>query len=116
MKRQLPPRPNLEQLKKQAKTILKGHEAGDPHTLKRIQEQHPRWRNASGAAIQRAHFTLSEAQRILANEYGFATWSKLRTHILLHGGAPSREETVEVLRGSRPRRSRPSGRTARCPS
>ena len=112
MKRQLPPRPNLEQLKKQAKTILKGHEAGDPHTLKRIQEQHPRWRNASGAAIQRAHFTLSEAQRILANEYGFATWSKLRNHILLHGGPFPRRDGKGLARGSRPRRSRPSGRTA----
>jgi ankyrin repeat protein len=100
MKRQLPPRPNLEQLKKQAKMILKGHGAGDPHTLKRIQEQHPRWRNASEAAIHRANFTLSEAQRVLANEYGFATWSKLKGHVLLHEGAPSREEMVKVLRAA----------------
>jgi ankyrin repeat protein len=100
MKRRLPPRPNLEQLKKQAKMILKGHQATDPQTLKRIQEQHPRWRKASEAAIQRAHFTLSDAQLVLANEYGFETWSKLKTHVLLHAGGPSNEETVKVLRAA----------------
>jgi Ankyrin repeats (many copies) len=100
MKRQLPPRPSLEQLKKQAKMILKGHQAGDLQTLKRIQEQHPRWRKASESAIQRAHFTLSDAQLVLANEYGFETWSKLRIHVLLHRGGPSNEETVKLLRAA----------------
>jgi len=100
MKRQLPPRPNLEQLKKQAKMILKGHQAGDPQTFKRIQEQHPRWRKASEAAIQRAHFTLSDAQLVLANEYGFETWSKLRIHVLLREGGPANEEAVKVLRAA----------------
>jgi ankyrin repeat protein len=100
MKRQLPPRPNLEQLKKQAKMILKGHQARDPQTLKRIQEQHPRWRKASESAIQRAHFTLSDAQLVLANEYGFETWSKLKIYVLPHQGGPSNEETVKVLRAA----------------
>jgi ankyrin repeat protein len=100
MKKQLPPRPNLEQLKKQAKMILKGHQARDPQTLKRIQEQHPRWRKASEAAIQRAHFTLSDAQLVLAHEYGFETWPKLKIHVLLHEGGPSNEETVKVLRAA----------------
>jgi ankyrin repeat protein len=100
MKRQLPPRPNLEQLKKQAKMILKGHQARDPQTLKRIQEQHPLWRKASEAAIERAHFRLSDAQLVLANEYGFVTWSKLKVDALLHEGDPSNEETVKVLRAA----------------
>ena len=100
MKRQLPPRPNLEQLKKQAKMIRKGHQAGDPETLRRIQEQHPRWRGASEAAIERAHFTLRDAQLVLANEYGFETWSKLKGHVLLHAGRPFNEETVKVLRAA----------------
>jgi len=100
MKRQLPPRPNLEQLKKQAKMILKGHQARDPQTIKRIQEQHPRWRKASEAAIQRAHIRLSDAQLVLANEYGFETWTKLKIHVLLYEGGPSSEETVKVLRAA----------------
>ena len=98
MKSQLPPRPNLEQLKKQAKMILKGHQAANPQIIKRIQENHPRWRKASEAAIQSAHFTLSDAQLVIANEYGFETWSKLKSHVLLHQTGPSSEETVKALR------------------
>jgi len=98
MKSQLPPRPNLEQLKKQAKNILKGHQAADPDTLKHIQEHHPRWRKVSAATIQSAHFTLSDAQLVVANEYGFETWSKLKSHVLLHEAAPSGEEAVKTLR------------------
>jgi hypothetical protein len=97
MKSQLPRRPNLEQLKKKAKTILKGHQAADPHTLKHIQEHHPRWRKASQATIQSAHFTLSDAQLVIANEYGFETWPKLKTHALLHAAGPSNEEAVKAL-------------------
>jgi len=98
MKSQLPPRPNLEQLKKQAKMILKGHRTADPHTLTRIQRHHPRWHKASVAAIQGTHFTLSDAQLVIANEYGFETWSKLKGHVLLHQTDPSREEAVKALR------------------
>jgi ankyrin repeat protein len=98
MKSQLPPRPNLEQLKKQAKMILKGHRTADAHTLRRIQTHHPRWHQASVAAIQSAHFTLSDAQLVIANEYGFETWSKLKTHVLLHQTGPSSEEAVKALR------------------
>jgi hypothetical protein len=41
MTRQLPSRPNLEQLRKQAKSVLKGHHAATPETLGRIREHHP---------------------------------------------------------------------------
>jgi ankyrin repeat protein len=98
MQRKLPPRPNLEQLKKQAKMLLKGHRAANPQTLKRIQENHPRWRQASEATIQSAHFALSDAQRVIANGYGFETWSKLKSHALLHADGPSSEEAVKALR------------------
>jgi ankyrin repeat protein len=97
MPKQLPARPNLEQLKKQAKLILKGHKEADPQTLKRIQEHHPRWRKSSEAALQKARFTLADAQLVLANEYGFATWAKLKAHVLLHETAPS-SEGVKALR------------------
>jgi ankyrin repeat protein len=98
MKSQLPPGPNLENLKNQAKRVLKGHQAADPDTLKHIQEHHPRWRKASPATIQTAHFTLSDAQLVIANEYGFETWSKLKSHVLLHQANPSNEEAVKTLR------------------
>src|SRR5256886_5103557 len=45
MPKLLPPRPNLEQLRKQAKDLLKSLKSGDPEAIKRIQENHPRWRS-----------------------------------------------------------------------
>lgn len=53
MSRQLPERPNLEHLRKQAKELLR--------TMR--------------------HGKLADAQRALANEYGFASWAKLKSHV-----------------------------------
>ena len=41
MSRQLPAHPNLDQLKNQAKDLLKAHAVGDPEALKRVRESHP---------------------------------------------------------------------------
>ena len=50
----LPPRPNLEQYKKQAKELVKAWKAGDPATLARITEYHPRLSVSSHADLHRA--------------------------------------------------------------
>lgn len=69
-----------------------------PLVLQQIQEHHPRWRKASVAAIRNARFTLSDAQLVLANEYGFATWAKLKAHILTLEAAPSGQQALRALR------------------
>ena len=84
MKRQLPPRPDLDQLKHQAKDLLKSHHAGEPAAIERIQQSHPR---SSTAASLR----LSDAQLVIAREYGFESWPKLKAavdEILLAQGDP----------------------------
>jgi ankyrin repeat protein len=53
MSRQLPENPNFKYLKKQAKELLRTMRQGK----------------------------LADAQRTLANEYGFATWAKLKLHV-----------------------------------
>src|SRR5687767_13296263 len=73
MKRELPPRPNLEQLKNQAKDLLKAHQANAPDAIQRVQESHPTW---SGAKLR-----LSDAQLVIAREYGFASWPKLKQRL-----------------------------------
>lgn len=98
MKKQLPSRPNLEQLKNQAKTILRGHRAANPDILKLIQEHHPRWLKSSEAAIQIAGFTLSDAQLVVANEYGFETWAKLKAHVQLHESPVASQASLNALR------------------
>lgn len=57
--RQLPERPNLDQLKRQAKELLRERRAEDPARA----------------------FALHDAQFALAREYGFPSWNALRDHI-----------------------------------
>ncbi|MCF7689195.1 MAG: ankyrin repeat domain-containing protein [Cephaloticoccus sp.] len=69
MKKQLPERPDLEQLKKQAKDLLNEMESRRPEALARIGEEN------------QETFALHDAQRILAREYGFESWPKLKLHV-----------------------------------
>lgn len=70
----LPARPSLEQLRKKAKELLKSYRAGDPATVTRFQSHHPR-------AISQQQLALADAQLVLAREYGFSSWAKLKHHV-----------------------------------
>jgi len=61
MKRQLPSRPNLDQLKHQARDLLDAHRVGDEDAVRRIRESHPRLLQASEAEVRSARLTLSGA-------------------------------------------------------
>jgi ankyrin repeat protein len=98
MKRQLPPRPSLEQLKNQAKALLKAHRAAEPEALDRIRESHPHLRNISAAEIAKSKLTLADAQLVIANEYGFTTWARLKAHVAALRPGESVSEMVESLR------------------
>jgi ankyrin repeat protein len=73
MSKQLPPQASLEQLKHQAKDLLKAHRAGDPGTLQRMRESHPELKSAKPK--------LADAQLVIAREYGFASWPRLKQHL-----------------------------------
>src|SRR5687767_12983645 len=73
MKRELPLEPNLEQLKNQAKDLLKAHKTGDLEAIQRVRESHPNW---SGVKLR-----LSDAQLVIAREYDFASWPRLKKHV-----------------------------------
>lgn len=70
--RHLPDRPNLEQLKKQAKDLLRDYLAGDAEAVAevRIAERSPS-----------ADFSLNDAQRVLARAYGYSSWTKLKEKV-----------------------------------
>jgi ankyrin repeat protein len=70
----LPARPSLEQLRKQAKELLKGYRADDPAAVARFQSHHPR-------ATPEKAIALADSQLVLAREYGFASWAKLKHHV-----------------------------------
>src|SRR5262245_15706278 len=81
MKRQLPVRPDLEQLKHQAKDLLKSHKSGEADAIQRIRESHPRWSNSPSSEIATAKMRLSDAQLVIAREYGFDSWPKLKAAV-----------------------------------
>jgi hypothetical protein len=79
--RRLPTRPNLDQLKRQAKELVSEHRAGTIQACQRIREFHPRFVAAPDHSIRTATFTLSDGQLTVAREYGFASWARLRTFV-----------------------------------
>src|SRR5438045_1465667 len=79
--RRLPTRPNLDQLKRQAKELVSEHRAGTIQACQRIREFHPRFVAAPDHSIRTATFTLSDGQLTIAREYGFASWARLRTFV-----------------------------------
>ena len=100
MTRHLPLRANLEQLKKQARALQKSHKAGVPESVALIRQHHPRFRGLTDEQIASTRLTLAEAQHTIANEYGYASWAKLKAGVAALRPAPSTAETVEALCGA----------------
>ncbi|HEX4797429.1 MAG TPA: ankyrin repeat domain-containing protein [Humisphaera sp.] len=72
MSRELPPRANLEFLKKQAKQLLRDARAGDASAKQALEAV----RGDAAAAPK-----LADAQFATARDYGFASWAKLKAHV-----------------------------------
>src|SRR5689334_9115648 len=81
MTKSLPAHPNLDYDRKQAKALLKAFQAGDADAIGRVQASHPRLENVPDKTILPDEFKLSDAQLVIAREYGFSSWPKLKHHI-----------------------------------
>jgi Ankyrin repeats (3 copies) len=79
--KQLPVRPNLEQYKKQSKDLAKECGLGIPDALARVQRHHPRFHKLTESEIRASQITRTDAQLVLAREYGFESWPKFARHI-----------------------------------
>ncbi|SDS41252.1 ankyrin repeat domain-containing protein [Jiangella sp. DSM 45060] len=73
---ELPARPDLGHLKKQAKELLRGYHDGDPAAAARFRATLP---HATGPHTTAPR--LRDAQSCVAREYGFASWAALRRHV-----------------------------------
>ncbi len=76
----LPERANLEQLKKQAKSLLGAARAADARALERFRLL-PAFSRKSDAELGAAGLALHDAQSVIAREHGFDSWNVLRNHI-----------------------------------
>ncbi len=70
---------HLDNLKKQAKQIVRWHREGYYPVAKRIRAGLPRFRDVDDATILSQRFALSDAHELIARELGFESWQVLRT-------------------------------------
>jgi len=70
--RHFPVRPNLEQLRHQAKDFLRAVRQGDRSCLAELRKHHPK-------SIEPADAKLADAQFALARSYGLPSWPRLVT-------------------------------------
>jgi hypothetical protein len=68
--RRLPVRPDLEQLKHQAKDLLRAIRAGDPSAIAELERYHPKKPDPANAK-------LADAQLVLARSYEAPSWPRL---------------------------------------
>src|ERR1700744_4854573 len=87
--RELPARPNLEHLKKQAHTLQRQGLASDPEAVSRFSAQ----------GIASAKPKLADALHVIAREYGFDTWPALKLHIEL-GSTDAIEALIAAIKAN----------------
>jgi catechol 2,3-dioxygenase-like lactoylglutathione lyase family enzyme len=73
--------PSLENLKKQAKLVLRWHRERYYPVAAQIRAALPRYRHLSDPEILAQSFKLSDAQEMIARQAGFESWQALKTGI-----------------------------------
>jgi len=71
--RKLRERPDLQQLKRQAKELLRRFAAGKPEAFVEVQAHY--------RAADASKFALHDAQLVIARSYGFESWPKLKAYV-----------------------------------
>jgi hypothetical protein len=88
--RDLPKRPHIDVPKRLARELLKLYRASDAEALERIRRAHPKFKKAESASKifdakdspgAAAEFKLSDAQLVIAREYGYRSWAQLKERI-----------------------------------
>jgi ankyrin repeat protein len=98
----LPDRPSLDRFRRQARALQRAVRDGDTAAIARATEHRP-----GGTPIEAATFALVAAQHVVAREYGFASWPRLRRYLDVvaeHGwdsalaAAPATDPATEFCR------------------
>ena len=71
--RPLPRNPNPKIIDAEARRLLEDFRQGNPRALARY--------SLLDARADRSNLRLADAQRVIAREYGFASWLKLTQHV-----------------------------------
>jgi hypothetical protein len=88
MSTSLPERPDLDQLRRQAKELRDGARKGEPDAIERFARRYP------SAPLESVG--LAAAQLVIARELGFASWPQLKAAVDSHATTPERRAEVFV--------------------
>jgi ankyrin repeat protein len=91
MSASLPERPDLDQLRRQAKELRDAARSGDPGALERVARHH---RSAPPGAV-----SLTAAQLVVARELGFSSWPKLKVALDTAGRGSADEFVAASVEG-----------------
>ena len=81
--RGLPGNANLEHLRNGAKSFQRAVRAGDAGAAQVVNEFHPRLAAAQPGSPELNAFTRTDAQLVVARQFGFSSWPKLKAHVEL---------------------------------
>jgi catechol 2,3-dioxygenase-like lactoylglutathione lyase family enzyme len=91
------PMPNLENLRKQAKLILRWHRYRHYPVAAQIRSGLPRFSQMTDPEILSCSFKLGDAQELVARQHGFESWQALKTGLSTmpdHADKPSSTRVV----------------------
>ncbi|MGD8939762.1 MAG: hypothetical protein PVJ72_10310, partial [Gammaproteobacteria bacterium] len=77
----LPKYPNLEFLKKEAKSLRALHRQGDRSCLDQIRQCDTSLKSKTNSEIFSEKFSINDAQRVVARSYGYSSWATLKHYI-----------------------------------
>ncbi|WP_455221146.1 class I SAM-dependent methyltransferase [Kaarinaea lacus] len=106
----LPKKPNLEYLKNEAKALRALHRQGLASCCERIRQNDSAFKTKTDADILSVKFSINDAQRIVAREYGYSSWATLKKYIEslsmpLYHGVSDRQAYHETITNSYDKRS-----------
>src|SRR5258708_16080862 len=104
----LPERPDLAQLRRQAKELRDAARSEEAGAVERFVRHH-------GSAPQGA-VTLAAAQLVIARELGFASWPRLKAAVEAHAAGPERRAEALLAAAGRGRPRAATTTTPRFPS
>ena len=92
---------NLENLKKQAKLLVRWHREGNYSIGGRIRSL-PRYRNITDEEALALKFPLSEAQEIIALDAGYGSWAELKAGVAKAPRVVKQAPPAPILKSAKP--------------
>ena len=96
------PMPNLENLRKQAKLILRWHRDRYYPVAAQIRSALPRFSRMTDPDILGHSFRLSDAQELVARQHGFESWQALKTGLSTMSDHADTTSTVAIITAAEP--------------